>query len=117
MDEVLSQLCFLKPMLKFSVQTFYQPLFSIFPSTILFPQQFFPLIILFPSKSFSHKRPKVKSYSQYSKAKGPPKQKAQAKQKVQKPKVKLQKAKALLPPSGVFYSSKQGGAMGRGVTL
>jgi hypothetical protein len=31
MYEVLSQLCFLKPMLKFSVQTFYQPLFSIFP--------------------------------------------------------------------------------------
>jgi hypothetical protein len=37
-----SQLCFLKLMLKFSVQTFYQPLFSIFPSTILFPSKSFP---------------------------------------------------------------------------
>jgi hypothetical protein len=50
----------------------------------------------------------------------PPKQKAksQAKSpKVQKPKVKPQKAKAPPPPSGVFYSSKQGGTTGRGMTL
>jgi hypothetical protein len=109
MYEILSQLCCLKPMLKFSVQTFYQHLFSIFPSTILFPsaivpfsfyhfsfnnsfQQFFPSIILFPSKSFPH-------------------QKAQSKAP------KKQKAKAPLPASGVFYSSKQGGAMGRGCDI
>jgi hypothetical protein len=56
MYEVLSQLCFLKPMLKFSVQTFYQPLFSIFPSTILFPSAIFPFNNSFPSKSFPHQK-------------------------------------------------------------
>jgi hypothetical protein len=78
MYEILSQLCCLKPMLKFSVQTFYQHLFSIFPSTILFPsaivpfsfyhfsfnnsfQQFFPSIILFPSKSFPHQKAQSKA--------------------------------------------------------
>jgi hypothetical protein len=48
--DVLSQLCFLKPMLKFSVQTFYQPLFSTFP-----------LVTLFPSKSFPHKKAQSKA--------------------------------------------------------
>jgi hypothetical protein len=83
MYEVLSQLCFLRPMLKFSVQAFYQPLFSIFPS-----------IILFPSKSFPHQKAQSKSFFPIVKSK--------------KPKVKPPKAKAPLPPPGVFYSSKQG---------
>jgi hypothetical protein len=95
MYEVLSQLYFLKPMLKFSVQINSSLAFSL--------------------QQASHtKRPKVKASSQHSKAKS---QKPKAKQKVQKPQVKPQKAKAPLPPSGVFYSSKQGGAMGRGVIL
>jgi hypothetical protein len=103
MYEVLSQLCFLKPMLKFSVQTFYQPLFSIFPSTILFPSA------IFPSKTFPHQKAqsKVKASSQYSKAKSPPKQKAKSQAKGPKAQSKAPKAKAPLPPSGVFYSSKQ----------
>jgi hypothetical protein len=100
-------------MLKFSGQTFYQPLFSIFPSAIvpsslwhfpsmiLFPSaifsfSIFPSTILFHSKSFLH-------------------QKAQS--KTPKGKSQKAKAKAPLPLSGVFYSSKQGGAKGRGVTL
>jgi hypothetical protein len=49
-------------MLKFSVQTFYQPLlshsfpFSNFPLAILFPS-----VILFPSKSFPHQKAKGKN--------------------------------------------------------
>jgi hypothetical protein len=108
-------------MLKFSVQASYQPLFSIFPSAILFPSAIFPFSYSFPFHKASHtKKPKVKASSQYSKAKSPLKQKAksQAKRsKGQKPKVKSQKAKSPLPPSGVFYSSKQGSTTGRGMTL
>jgi hypothetical protein len=99
MYEVLSQLCSLKPMLKFSVLIFYQPLFSIFPLTILFTSGVFPFNNSFPFQKLPTKK---------------------AKQKVQKPKVKPQKAKAQkspLPPSGVFYSGKQGGAIGRSITL
>jgi hypothetical protein len=101
-------------MLKFSVQTFYQPLFSTFPSAILFPSV--------PFQKFPHQKAQRKSFFPIFKGKKPPGQKAksQAKKskspKVQKPKVKPPKAKSPLPPSGVFYSSKQGGAMGRGVT-
>jgi hypothetical protein len=55
MYEVLSQLCFLKPVLKFSVQIFYQPLFSIFPSAIVpFSLWHFPFDDSFPFSSFSH---------------------------------------------------------------
>jgi hypothetical protein len=78
-------------MLKFSVQTFYQLLFSIFPS-----------IILFPSKSFPHQKAQSKSVFPIFKGKKPPRAK---------------NPKASLPLSGVFYSSKQGGTKGRGVTL
>jgi hypothetical protein len=81
-------------MLKLSVQTFYQTLFSIFPSAILFP-----------SKSFSHQKAQTKVPKDKSQAKSP---KAQS---------KAPKAKGPLPPSGVFYSTKQGGATGRGMTL
>jgi hypothetical protein len=65
--------------------------------------QFFSL-----PKASHTKRPKIKAFSQYSKAKSPPQQKAH---------VKPQRAKAPPPSSGVFYSSKQGGTMGSGVTL
>jgi hypothetical protein len=69
-----------------------QPLFGIFPSTVLFPLAMFPLNNSFPFQKLpTPKKPEVKP---------------------QKP-----KAKTPLPPSGVFYSSKQGGAKGRGVTL
>jgi hypothetical protein len=44
-------------MLKFPVYTFYQTLFSIFPSAI-FP--LFPSTILFPSKSFPHQKAQSK---------------------------------------------------------
>jgi hypothetical protein len=65
MYEVLSQLCFLKPMLKFSVQTFYQPLFSIFPSTILFPSAIFPFNNSFPFQKLpTPKKPKIKPQKQ-----------------------------------------------------
>jgi hypothetical protein len=106
MYEVLSQLCFLKPILKFSVQTFYQPLFSIFPSAI------FPFNNFFPSKSFPHQKAQSKSFFPIIKGKKSPRAKSQKPSK--KSKEKPQKAKAPLPPSGVFYSSKQSGAMGRG---
>jgi hypothetical protein len=95
-------------MLKFSVQTFYQPLFSHtfpfsnFPLAILFPS-----VILFPSKSF----PTPKS----------PKQKNQAKaQKTLQSKSQRQKAKPQALLQGPFINiSKQGGAeaLGRVVTL
>jgi hypothetical protein len=65
MIEVLSQLCFLNPMLKFIVQTFYQPVFSIFPSAILLPS-----VIIFLSKSFPHQ--KAQSKAQKAKAPLPP---------------------------------------------
>jgi hypothetical protein len=67
-------------------------------------QQFFSL-----PKAFHTKKPKVKASSHYSKAKSSPKPKAKP------PKGK--KKKKTLAPSGVFYSSKQGGATGRGMTL
>jgi hypothetical protein len=50
-------------MLKFSVQNFYQPLFSIFPSKILF------LSAVFPFNSPKAQKPKVKP--QKAKAKSP----------------------------------------------
>jgi hypothetical protein len=47
-------------MLKFSVQTFYQPLFShSFPFSN-FPAILFPSVILFPSKSFQHQKAQSK---------------------------------------------------------
>jgi hypothetical protein len=49
-------------MLKFSVHTFYQPLFSIFPSAIFpFPFGIFPSTILFPSKGFPHQKTQSKA--------------------------------------------------------
>jgi hypothetical protein len=45
-------------MLKFSVQTFYQPLFSIFPLAILFPSK------RFPHQKAQSKAPKAKSRKQ-----------------------------------------------------
>jgi hypothetical protein len=88
MYEVLSQLCFLKPMLTFPMQTFYQPLFSIFSSTL------FPSIILFPSKSFPHQKAQSKGFSPiFEGKKAPPKQKspkAKAQSKKQKPLFLLQ---------------------------
>jgi hypothetical protein len=113
-------------MLKFSVQTFYQPLFNNsfpFNNFSLFPlafslqqffshQQFFSSIILFPSKSFPHQKAHSKSFFPIFKGKKPPKQKAKSQAKSPKA-----QSKAPLPPSGVFYSSKQGGATGRGITL
>jgi hypothetical protein len=83
-------------MLKFSMQTFYQSLFSIFPSTILFPSAIFP---------FSNSLPFQKLLPNIQRQKASQSKKPKAKQKVQKPEVKSQKAKAPLPPSGVFYSS------------
>jgi hypothetical protein len=59
-------------MLKFSVQTFYQPLFS-----HSFPFSSFPLAILFPSKSFPHKKPKAKHQSEKPKPKGKAQSKSQ----------------------------------------
>jgi hypothetical protein len=56
-------LAFLRPMLKFSVQTFYQPFFS-----HSFPFSNFPLAILFPSKA-SHTK-KAKASHPKAKAKG-----------------------------------------------
>jgi hypothetical protein len=79
--KVLSQLSFLRPMLKFSVQIFYQPLFR-----HSFPFNNFPLAILFPSKSFPHQKAKSKS----------PKRKTYAKAQS---KSQRQKAKASSPPS------------------
>jgi hypothetical protein len=70
-------------MLKFSVQTFYQPLFSHsfpfsnFPLAILFPS-----VILFPSKNFPHQKTQSKNPSQS--LKNPPKPKVKAKGKKQK---------------------------------
>jgi hypothetical protein len=64
-------LSFLRLKLKFSVQTFYQPLFSHtflfgnFPLAILSPS-----VILFPSKSFQHQKAQIKSQRQKAKAKG-----------------------------------------------
>jgi hypothetical protein len=92
-------LSFLRPMLKFSVQTFYQPLFS----------HSFP----FSNSFLFQKLPTPKS----------PKQKNQAKaQKNPSPKGPLNQkpnAKSPSPPLGVFYkqghfinSGKQGGARG-----
>jgi hypothetical protein len=78
----------------FSVQTFYQPLFSHcfhfrnIPLAILFPS-----VILFPSKSFPHQKTKPKKPLQNKKPK------VKAKGKKQKPQAFLQQA---------FY--KQGGA-------
>jgi hypothetical protein len=67
------------------VQTFYQPLFSIFP-----------LAILFPSKSFLHQKAQSKSFFPKAKAKSPAKaQKAKS------------QAKVPLPPSGVFYKPQR----------
>jgi hypothetical protein len=74
-------------MLKFSVQTFYQPLFS---------HTFFPLAILFPSKSFPHQKS--------------PKQKPKP-QKPSKTQSKSQRQKAKKKTSSPFINSgKQGGA-------
>jgi hypothetical protein len=93
MYEVLSQLCFRKPILKFSVQTFYQLLFSIFPLA------FFPFSLYrFPFNN-SFTLPKA-SHIKKAQSKAP------------KGKSQKQKAKAPLPPPGVFYGSKQGRATG-----
>jgi hypothetical protein len=84
-------------MLKFSVQSFYQPLFSHsfpfnnFPLAILFPS-----VILFPSKSFPHQKAQRKSQS----AENPPKPEVKAKGK---------KKKTSSPPSGAFYKQWQTG--------
>jgi hypothetical protein len=57
-------------MLKVSLQTFYQPLFSHsfpfsnFPLTVLFPS-----VILFPSKSFPHQKAQSQSLKQKTQAK------------------------------------------------
>jgi hypothetical protein len=76
-------------MLKFLVQTFYQPLFS----------HSFPSVILFPSKSFPH-------------------QKAQSQSQRQKPNLKGKKQKPQPSFHRPFIpSDKQGGAVGRGVML
>jgi hypothetical protein len=72
----------------FSLQQFFPFPFSIFPSTILFPS-----IILFPSKIFPHQKAQSKSFFPIFKGKIPPKPKAKSQAKVQKPKVKPQKAK------------------------
>jgi hypothetical protein len=89
--------------LKFSVQTFYPPLFSHpfpfsnFPLAILFPS-----LILFPSKSFPHQNAQSKK----------PKPKAKAQSKSQK-----QKAQKNLKPSfsrPLIPSGKQGGALREG---
>jgi hypothetical protein len=106
--------------LKFLVQTFYQPLFSIsFPCNKFFSlHQFFPSIILFPSKSFPHQKAQSKIFFLIFKGKkhpSPQSKKPKAKPKVQKSKSKALKGKG--PFTSFFYSSKQGGAMGRGVTL
>jgi hypothetical protein len=82
-------------MLKFSVQTFYQPLFS-----HSFPFSNFPLAILFssvipfPSKSFHTKKPKAQS--------GKTQAKAQSKSQ-------RQKAKAPNPPSEAFDEQPEAG--------
>jgi hypothetical protein len=76
-------------MLKFSVQTVYQPPFSKFPLAILFPSG-----ILFPSKSFPHQKAQNK--------KPKPKLKVKAKGKSKK---------SLFLFQGSFTNShKQGGA-------
>jgi hypothetical protein len=68
-------------MLKFSVQTFYPPLFSHsfpfrnFPSATLFPS-----VILFPFKSFPHQKAQSKSQT--------PKTQSKAQSKSQRQKVK-----------------------------
>jgi hypothetical protein len=61
--EVLSQLCFLKPTLKFSEQIFYQSLFNIFPLAIVpfslwhfLSNVSFPLQQFFSSKSFPQQK-------------------------------------------------------------
>jgi hypothetical protein len=91
-------------MLKFSVRTFYQPLFSIFPSTFL----------SLPKGSHT-KKSKVKASSQYSKAKISPKQKAKRKSpKVQSKPQKAKAKKSLFRLQGSFISANrvepQGGA-------
>jgi hypothetical protein len=93
-------------MLKFSVQTFYQPLFS---HSFLFSNSplaiIFPSVILFPYKNFPNK--KAQSKSQKTQPKKP--LKAKAKGKKQKPQALLQ------PCSGPFInSSKQTGAEAHG---
>jgi hypothetical protein len=79
-------------MLKFSVQKFYQPLFShAFPFSNFLSAILFPLVILFPSKSF-------------------PDQKAESKNRKPKPKKtedKKQKLQALLQQA--FYKQWQTG--------
>jgi hypothetical protein len=87
-------------MLKFLVQTFYQPLFS-----HAFPFSNFPAI-LFPSKSFPHQ----KSQSKGIKTKPKPKPKKPSKEKAsgknQKPQAKIKKPPALLQD---FYKQWQTG--------
>jgi hypothetical protein len=92
---------------QFSLQQFFPFPFSIFPSTILFP-----------SKSFPHQKAQSKNFFPIFKGKKLTKAKSQAKiPEAQMTKVKPQKAKGPLAPSGVFYGSKQGGTTGRGMTL
>jgi hypothetical protein len=80
-------------MLNFSVQTFYQPLFSHsfpfsnFPLAILFPS-----VILFPSKSFPHQKAQSKRQKPKAKAPGP-------KAKDKKEKAQKKKKKPSCPPS------------------
>jgi hypothetical protein len=118
MYEVLSQLCFLKSVLKFSVQTFNQPLFSNFPLTILSLQQFFPSVILFPSKRFPHQKAQSKIFFPIFKGKNPPKSKSQMPSKKSKgpkaqskaPKRKSPKKPLALLQWAFYKSGKQGGA-------
>jgi hypothetical protein len=84
-------------MLKFSMETFYPPLFShCFPFSN-FPAILFPSVILLPSKTFPHQKSKAQKTS---------KAEAQNKNQRQKAKSPRQKAEAPSPPS---VGSKQGG--------
>jgi hypothetical protein len=71
-------------------------------------QQFFSLVILFPSKIFPHQKAKSKRQKPKQKASYP---KAKAKNQRQKPKVKVKGKKPLFLLQGSFINSgKQGGA-------
>jgi hypothetical protein len=116
-------------MLKISVQTLYQPLFSHsfsfsnFPLVILFPAVIFPFNnSFFLPKAPNTKKPKVKessqtqktlqTQSQRQKAKAQSKSffpKAKSKKLSQKPKKAKSQAKAPLPPSRVFHKQQQTG--------
>jgi hypothetical protein len=90
-------------MLKFLVQTFFQPLFS-----HTFPFSNFPLAILFPFKSFPHQKAQSKRIK-------PKPQKTQAPKTLQS---QRQKAKSLKPSFSRPVANKvEQRLLGRGVTL